>query len=178
MPRKRRGKTKSEAWKQIVKDHKRGPKRVRMKTEPSIEEDDTILTQNIQLIIDKGKTRKHIIIKISENAIKKLRLRKIIKLLPNQTKTHNLYPALHALDHNALVMGQIKSIPLRINTYCGPYVCEALVYGGKIKEPKIIIHITNTKEEEEQMMKTDKYVQSLFSIRPVTSVEPGEVEYM
>tara|TARA_B110001452_G_scaffold69513_1_gene56070 strand:- start:2194 stop:2739 length:546 start_codon:yes stop_codon:yes gene_type:complete len=181
MPRKKR--TKSEAWKKIVKDHKRGPKRVRMKRELSIEENEDgedLLTQFIQLIIDKGRRREYVIIQISETALQKLRLRKIHQLLPRQSKNHELYPTFHALNYNSRVMGQKKMIPLRINTYCGPYVCEALVYGGRLKKPKITIHILNTKEDEKEITKTDKYVQSLFSTpqvwsRPVVEVE---IEYM
>jgi len=179
MPKTRKGKTKSEAWRNLVKRHKRGPKRVRMKRE--IKEDNeedfqTILTQRIQLVVDKGRKRKYIIIKISEIALQKLRLRKIRKLLPKQTKQHDLYPAFNALDHNAMVIGEIKSIPLRIHTYCGPYECEVLVYSGRIKNPKTTIHITNTPEEEEEITKTDEYVKSLFTRK--YHKQDVEVEYM
>tara|TARA_B110000285_G_scaffold235524_1_gene317791 strand:- start:934 stop:1488 length:555 start_codon:yes stop_codon:yes gene_type:complete len=182
----KRGKTKSIAWKKIVKDHKRGPKRVRMKRELTTEEEnedgadvEVVLSQFIQLIIDKGRRREYVIIKISETALQKLRLRNTHKLLPNHTKKHDLYPTFHALDHNSIVMGLRKLIPLRIHTYCGPYVCEALVYGGRIKKPKTTIHILNTKEHEEEIMKTDKYVESLFSnhIRSQAVVQV-EIEYM
>ena len=179
MPKKRKGKTKSEAWKNLIKSHKRGPKRVRMKRElkEDKEEDcETILTQRIQLVVDKGRKRKYIIIKISEIALKKLRLQKIRKLLPKQTKQHDLYPTFNALDHNAMVTGEIKSIPLRIDTYCGPHVCEVLVYGGRIKNPKTTIHITNTPEEEEEITKTDEYVKSLFTRK--YHKQDVEVEYM
>jgi hypothetical protein len=183
MPKTRKGKTKSEAWKNIVKGHKRGPKRVRMKKEikEDNEEDNeedfhTILTQRIQLVVNKGRKRKYIIIKISEIALQKLRLRKIRKLLPKQTKQHDLYPTFNALDHNAMVTGEIKSIPLRIHTYCGLYECEVLVYGGRIKNPKTTIHITNTPEEEEEITKTDEYVKSLFTRK--YHKQDVEVEYM
>lgn len=179
MPKKRKGKTKSEAWKNLVKSHKRGPKRVRMKRELKEDKEkgcETILTQRIQLIVDKGRKRKYIIIKISEMALQKLRLQKIHKLLPKQTKQHDLYPTFNALDHNAMVTGEIKSIPLRIDTYCGPYVCDVLVSGGRIKNPKTTIHITNTPEEEEEITKTDEYVKSLFTRK--YHKQDVEVEYM
>tara|TARA_B100000795_G_scaffold60163_2_gene40254 strand:- start:4288 stop:4827 length:540 start_codon:yes stop_codon:yes gene_type:complete len=179
MPKKRRGKTKSEAWKNLVKSHKRGPKMVKMKREPQEEEDEdceTILTQRIQLVVDKGRQREYVIINISKTALQKLRLRKIRKLLPKQTKQHDLYPTFNALDHNAMVTGKIKSIPLRIDTYCGPYVCEVLVYSGRIKNPKTTIHITNTPEEEEEITKTDEYVKSLFTMK--YHKQDVEVEYM
>jgi len=180
MPRKRR--CKNKAWKKILNDHKRGPKRVRMKRELLIEENEggedceVVLTQRIQLIIYKGRRREYVIIKISESTLQKLRLRKICKLLPNHSKNHELYPTFHALDYNALVTGQQKSIPLRINTYCGPYVCEALVYGGRVTKPKTTIHILNTPEEEEEIRNVDEYVKTLFSNKVCR--QHVEVEYM
>lgn len=177
MPKRKKGKTKSEAWKQMIQSHKRGPKRIRMKRETKIEDDDTILTQKIQLIIDKGRNREYIVIKISTTALKKLRLRSSLKLLHHQTRKHDLYPTFHALDHNAIVMGKIKTIPLRISTYCGHYLCEALVYGGWLNQPKTTIHITNTREEEELMRKTNEYVQHLFS-NPIQTQSTSTGEYM
>jgi len=176
MPKKRRGKTKSEAWKNLVKSHKRGPKRVKMKREIMKEDCETILTHRIQLIKYKGREREYVIINISETAFQKLKLRKIHKLLPQQTKQHDLYHTFNALDYNAQAMRQIKSITLRINTYCGPYICEALVCSGRIKRPKTTIHITNTPEEEEKMSKVNEYVKSLFSNKVCR--QHVEVEYM
>ena len=65
---------------------------------------------------------------------------------------------------------------MRINTYCGPYICEALVCSGRIKRPKTTIHITNTPEEEENISKVNEYVKSLFSNKVCR--QHVEVEYM
>ena len=179
MPKKRR--KKNEAWKNIVKSHARGPKRVRLKRKVEKDEDegDDILTQKIQLIIEenKGRQQKYIIIKVSKLSLQKLRLQKISKLLPTQTKKHELYPTFNALDHNALVMGEMKLIPLRIDTYCGPHVCEALVYGGTIQKPNNTIHITTTREEGQEMVKTKDYVKSLF-YNKIDKQQHVEVEYI
>lgn len=179
MPKKRR-KT-NEAWKNIVKSHARGPKRVRLKrkVEEDENEGDDILTQHIQLIIDenKGRRQKYVIIKVSKVTLQKLRLPTKSTFLPNQTKKHELCATFNALDHNALVMGEMKLIPLRIATYCGPHVCEALVYGGTLLKPNNTIHIATTREEGQQMVKTKDYVNSLF-YNKIHKQQHVKVEYI
>ena len=176
MVKKKRPK-KSAAWKKIMKAHKRGPKRVRMNKKTTTEDVDAIEFKKIQIIVENGWTLNYIVVCISETALQKLSLKKSITLSSRQAKRHGLYKTFYALDHNALVMGTETTVALRIDTYCGPYVCDVVVYGGRLRTPALTIHITNTREEEEDMRVSMAHVKSLFSTK-VPRPTGVEVEYM
>ena len=176
MSKKKRPK-KSAAWKQLLKRHKIGPKRVRLNKKTLIENVDTVVYTKIQIIVQKGWTPNYVVACISESALNKLSLKKSIKLSPRQAKHHGLSKAFYALDHNAIVMGTEMSMALRIDTYCGPYVCDVIVYGDRLRKPTLTIHISNAREEEEEMRLCMTHVQSLFSTK-VPRPTDVPIEYM
>ena len=176
MPKKKRPK-KNAAWKKLLKRHKRGPKRVRLNKKSLIEDVDTVVSTKIQIIVQKGWTPNYVVVCISETALQKLNLKKSIELSPRQAKRHGLSKAFYALDHNAIVMGMETTVALRIDTYCGPYVCEVVVYGGRLRKPTLTIRISNAREEEEEMRDCMSHVKSLFSTK-VPRPSDVEVEYM
>lgn len=152
-------KSKSEAWRDLVKSHKRGPKRVRLHKKTKIEADETI--KRVQLVVENRWNTNYFIVTMSGTTLNHLHMPKYRKLARNQS--HDLSRTFTALDHNAIIMQESKTIPVRIESYCGPYSCEVEVVAGKLRNPSVTLHITNTKETIKELEEYEKYAESIFN---------------
>tara|TARA_B110000977_G_scaffold69654_1_gene94623 strand:- start:823 stop:1386 length:564 start_codon:yes stop_codon:yes gene_type:complete len=165
-------KSKSAAWQNLVKGHKRGPKRVRLHKKSTTDDNEPI--KRIQLIVDCKWSSKHMIVDMTESTLNKLHLKKYQKLARNHSKYHELHQTFSALDHNAFVMRESETIPLVFDTCYGKHTSEVVVTAGKLRNPIATLHIANTKETIEKIAKEKKYVQSIFNKQYKNVVVPVE----
>ena len=165
-------KSKSEAWRNLVKGHKRGPKRIQLRKKSTTDDNEPI--KRVQLIVDCKWASKHMIINMSESIFNKLHLKKYQKLARNRSNNHELHQTFEALDHNAFVMGESETIPVVIDTCGGKHSGEVVVVAGKLRNPISTLHIANTKETIAKIANEKKYVQSIFNKQYTNVVVPVE----
>ena len=176
MPKNKRKKrrTKSEAWKQLVQGHKRGPKRIRMKKEVTIEDIEHDETRRVQLVIDDMWERDYVYVIMSDVAFLKSRMKKKRTIYRTRVKGHFLWKTFYALDHNAIVMKERRTISLNIDTPEGIYACEVIVVGGQVRRPSATLYISNTIEDTKHMDETHEYVKALFNKKFIPCIVPTE----
>lgn len=160
MPKRKKGKG-SDAWKDLVKRYKKGPKRVRInkKRRPADHTPATDLSQSkIVQIVSKGPygSTKNIIVLLYKERFRGLNLQDgktyttSIKKPFRAAKT--LKPALTGMSHNDVVLKKVK-----LEKYAG----KCIVFAGISKNPDAIIHYI---PEQKQTPVISKHVQKSDSI--------------
>lgn len=128
----------TDAWKNLVKDFKRGPKRVKMpsKRRPSSHTPLTDLSQSkiVQLTMTKWYTSKDTVVVMYKEKFDELRLKQGKTYTTNVKKPFRaakiLKKAMDNITHNERVLQKVK-----IEKYAG----KCAVFAGKSKNPDAII---------------------------------------
>jgi len=165
MPKSKKPKSKkpSDAWKDLVRRHKRGPKRVKLpgKRRPkgAVPLNHPSAAKVVQLIQDGGLCGpKKVVVVMFREHFERLHLSqgKTYTVVPGALTlaARRLLPALGQLTHNEMVLKRPKEMKLA-------GICN--VIAGDAKTPNATIHITRTREDQERSKKTLEHIHKLFS---------------
>jgi len=179
---KRRGRKKkgSDAWKNIVRIHKRGPKRVKVSIprrkadyDPLVESEHS---KRIQIVLEDGMSYKKnfVGIVVFKQAFSDMGLvqDKTYKMTKNKlTRAGNaLRKCIELFGHNDFVLGRMRE--LKLDNCVG----RCIVMTGKIKSPDVVLNITPEKRQLSKHALDIKHrLDKLFDSEPAYK---GEVEYM
>lgn len=153
----------SDAWKDLVRRHKKGPKRVKLpgKRRPkgTVPLKDPSTAKIVQLIQDGGVGGpKKVVVLMFREQFERLHLSqgKTYTMVPGALtlSARRLLPALEQLTHNDMVLKRPKEMKLA-------GICN--VIPGAAKTPNATIHITRTPEEQVKTRTTLEHIQKLFS---------------
>jgi len=141
---KRRKKKGTDAWKSLVRMHKKGPKRIKIAV-PRSKDGINPLTisehsKHVQIVVsgDFGKPRKIGVVVFNQAYIDMGLTHKTIQKMTISKMTragHLLRKTLHVFKHNDFILGQIREMKL---DNC---VGRCIVMTGKIVKPDIYLHI-------------------------------------
>lgn len=146
----------------MVKRHKRGPKRVQLRSKSKIEEDETI--RAVQLIVDNRWTTHYVVVHMTGTTWNHIHQKTKYRILArNHSKNHVLYRTFDALGHNEMIRKKSRTIPLKFDTCCGLYSCEVEVVAGQLRQPVATLHITNTKEVVAELQEYQRYAERAFN---------------
>ena len=176
---KRRGRKKkgSDAWKNIVRIHKRGPKRIKVSRPRRKGDVDPLVvpehSKRIQIVLEDGMSYKKnfVGIVVFNQAFTDMGLvqDKTYKMTKNKlTRAGNaLRKCIELFGHNDFILGRLRE--LKLDNCVG----RCIVMTGKINKPDAILNITPEKK------KISKHAldmtKNLFDSEPTYK---GEVEYM
>lgn len=158
---KRKKKKGSDAWKDLVKRYKKGPKRVKLnrKRRPADHTPATDLSQSkIVQLVSKGRygSTKNITVLLYKERFRELNLHDG-KTYTTSAKTpfkaaKILQPALKNMSHNDIVLKKVK-----LEKYAG----KCIVFAGISKKPDAIIHyIPETPVISKHVQKSDSIVRT------------------
>jgi len=158
-----KSKKSSDAWKDLVRRHKKGPKRIKLpgKRRPkgTVPLDDPSTAKIVQLIQDGGVGGpKKVAVLMFREQFERLHLSqgKTYTMVPGALtlSARRLLPALEQLTHNDMVLKRPKEMKLA-------GICN--VIPGAAKTPNATIHITRTPEEQVKTHTTLEHVHRLFN---------------
>lgn len=174
---KRRGRKKkgSDAWKNILRIHKRGPKRVKVSV-PRRKLDYDPLTEpehskRVQIVLNDGASKPKLIgIAVFNQAFADMGLvqYKTYTMAKNKLTRAGcaLRKCIELFGHNDFILGRMRE--LKLDNCVG----RCIVMTGKINKPDVQLTINPDKRE---LSKNDGYVKELFSSK---TTYKGEIEYM
>lgn len=158
-----KAKKSSDAWKALVRRHKKGPKRVKLpgKRRPkgSVPLNHPSAAKTVQLIQDGGMGGpKKVVVVMFREHFERLHLTqgKTYTMVPGALTlaARRLLPALEQLTHNDMVLKRPKEMKLA-------GICN--VIPAHAKTPNATIHITHTREDQERSKKTLEHIHKLFT---------------
>jgi len=173
MPKRRRRKKRgSDAWKNIVRLHRRGPKRIKVSVPRRSDDYDPLVesehSKRIQIILNDGsKNPPKIGVSVFNQAFTDMGLTqyKAYTMVKNRLTRagHALKKCLELFEHNDFILGGMRE--LKLDNCVG----RCIVMTGKINKPDVQLTINPEKRE------LSKKVKELFSSK---TTYKGEVEYM
>ena len=153
----------TDAWKDLVRRHKKGPKRVKLPTKRrpkgAVPLNHPSAAKTVQLIQDGGLCGpKKVVVVMFREHFERLHLTqgRTYTMVPGALTlaARRLLPALEKLTHNEMVTKRPKEMKL---------VGMCNVIAGDAKKPNATIHITRTRKDQEKLKRAKEYVHKLFS---------------
>tara|TARA_B100000780_G_scaffold259930_1_gene211286 strand:- start:162 stop:686 length:525 start_codon:yes stop_codon:yes gene_type:complete len=172
---KRRKKKGSDAWKNIVRLHKRGPKRVKLARPRRKGDDDPLLvpkhSKRIQIILNDGiYSDRKIGVVVFNQAFTEMGLGRKKEYTMTKNKLtragHALRKCLDLFSSNDYILGHLRE--KKLNNFVG----RCIVMTGKINKPDVLLNIVPDNKPSESQEQAKK----LFDAEPRPLV--NDVEYM
>lgn len=163
MPKSRRGKTKSEAWKNLRKAHLKGPKRVALTSERRKKGVDPLFRPESSRIVEIDHHENGLLyVVVLKSVFERMGLRPGSDKTMREGKLFGAGAALRktftAISHNDRILGTI--LPLNFPNYVRRCFISPRPFG---RPAQAKVSIRPSLEEEERSKKTAAYVRALFN---------------